>query len=70
LPSDVLARQFFADLTFYVCLNVIGFYGRYVGEINLRRGFLDKQGCIEATFKLKLEKGHEVFLKELPKDLL
>jgi hypothetical protein len=35
-------------------------YSRYVGDINMRRGFLDKRGCIETTFRLKHEKDKEV----------
>jgi hypothetical protein len=31
-----------------------------VGDINMRRGFLDKRGCIETTFRLKHEKDKEV----------
>ena len=46
-------KQYFADLVFYLTLNFVGFYFRYVGEINMRRGFLDKRSCIETTFKLK-----------------
>ena len=45
---------------FYASLNFVGYYVRYVGEINMRRGFLDKRGCIDATFKLKYEKEQEV----------
>lgn len=51
--------QLLADIVFYVSLNFIGFYMRYVGEINMRRGFLDKRGCIETTFKLKYEREQE-----------
>ncbi len=47
-------------MVFYASLNFIGLYVRYVGEINMRRGFLDKRGCIETTFKLKYEKEQEV----------
>ncbi len=58
-PGDFV-KQYFADVVFYLTLNFIGFYFRYVGEINMRRGFLDKRGCIETTFKLKYEKEQEV----------
>ena len=53
-------KQLFADLVFYLSLNFVGFYVRYVGEINMRRGFLDKHGCIKSTFKLRYEKEQEV----------
>jgi hypothetical protein len=58
--TEDFVQQFFADGVFYLTLNFIGFYFRYVGEINMRRGFLDKRGCIETTFKLKYEKEQEV----------
>ena len=60
MPGSEVARQAAADAVYYVTLNLIGFYVRYVGEINMRRGFLDKRGCIETTFKLKYEKEQEV----------
>ncbi len=53
-------KQVLADFAFYLTLNFVGLYVRYVGEINMRRGFLDKRGCIETTFKLKYEKEQEV----------
>ena len=62
MPGSEVARQAAADAVYYVTLNLIGFYVRYVGEINMRRGFLDKRGCIETTFKLKYEKEQEVLL--------
>ena len=52
--------QIGADLVFFISLNCIGFYVKYVSEINMRRGFLDKRSCIETTFKLKYEKEQEV----------
>ena len=55
-----LFLQFGADLVFFLSLNLIGFYVKYVSEINMRRGFLDKRSCIETTFKLKYEKEQEV----------
>ena len=55
-----IAQQCLADLVFYISLNFVGFYIRYVNEINMRRGFLDKRSCIETTFKLKYEKEQEV----------
>lgn len=60
MESKALVKQLVADIVFYATLNFIGFYVRYVGEINMRRGFLDKRSCIDATFKLKYEKEQEV----------
>lgn len=65
------ARQVMADVVFYATLNFVGLYVRYVGEINMRRGFLDKRGCIETTFKLKYEKEQEenLLLSIIPKHI-
>ncbi len=70
-PEDrgQLAAQVLADLVFYASLNFVGFYIRYVGEINMRRGFLDKRSCIETTFKLKYEKEQEVRLRSCKRAL-
>ena len=59
MTESEVFQQASADLVYYITLNGIGFYVRYVGEINMRRGFLDKRGCIETTFKLKYEKEQE-----------
>ena len=65
MESRQIAQQCLADLVFYISLNFVGFYLRYVNEINMRRGFLDKRSCIETTFKLKYEKEQEVISKVL-----
>ena len=64
-------HQVCAEILFYVTLNFIGLYVRYVGEIFMRRGFLDKRGCIETTFKLKYEKEQEenLLLSIIPKQI-
>ena len=54
------AQQLMADIMFHLCVNLTGWYLRYVCDINMRRGFLDKRGCIETTFRLKYEKEQEV----------
>ena len=54
------AQQLMADIIFHLCVNLTGWYLRYVCDINMRRGFLDKRGCIETTFRLKYEKEQEV----------
>ena len=58
--TNHILLQIGADLVFFLTLNMIGFYVKYVSEINMRRGFLDKRSCIETTFKLKYEKEQEV----------
>lgn len=71
LEGSQIATQVMADLVFYASLNFVGFYVRYVGEINMRRGFLDKRGCIETTFKLKHEKEQveNLLLSIIPKHI-
>ena len=49
-----------ADIVFLACLNLNGLYVRYVRDVSMRRGFLDKRGCIETTYRLKHEKDQEV----------
>ena len=63
--------QVCADVIFYLALNFVGLYIRYVGEIFMRRGFLDKRDCIETTFKLKYEKEQEenLLLSIIPKQI-
>ena len=64
-------KEVFAEIIFHITLNFIGAYIRYVGEIFMRRGFLDKRGCIETTFKLKYEKEQEenLLLSIIPKQI-
>ncbi|CAB4062181.1 E4.6.1.1 [Lepeophtheirus salmonis] len=59
LSSETILIQLAADAVYYLSLNFVGFFVRYVGEINLRRGFMDKRTCIETTYKLKYEKEQE-----------
>ena len=59
-----IGQQLAADVVFHICVNLIGWYMRYVGDINMRRGFLDKRGCIETTFRLKYEKEQEVSIQD------
>ena len=64
-------QQLLADITFHLCVNLTGWYLRYVCDINMRRGFLDKRGCIETTFRLKFEKEQEesLLLSIIPKHI-
>jgi hypothetical protein len=36
MEGGLLVKQLSADIVFYICLNFVGFYVRYVGEINMR----------------------------------
>ena len=60
LETSQIILQFMTDIVFYASLNFVGFYLRFVNEINMRRGFLNKRNSIETTFKLKYEKEQEV----------
>ena len=62
LETSQIILQFMTDIVFYASLNFVGFYLRFVNEINMRRGFLNKRNSIETTFKLKYEKEQEVNL--------
>ena len=63
--------QLGSDIIFHFCVNIVGLYIRYVSDINMRRGFLDKRGCIETTFRLKYEKEQEegLLLSIIPKHI-
>ena len=60
-----------SDIIFHTCINIVGWLLRYVSDINMRRGFLDKRGCIETTFRLKFEKEQEesLLLSIIPKHI-
>ena len=64
-------QQLMADITFHLCVNLTGWYLRYVCDINMRRGFLDKRVCIETTFRLDYEKQQEenLLLSIIPKHI-
>ena len=64
-------QQLGADIIFHACINLVGWLLRYVSDINMRRGFLDKRGCIETTFRLKFEKKQEesLLLSIIPKHI-
>ena len=64
-------QQLGADIIFHACVNLVGWLLRYVSDINMRRGFLDKRGCIETTFRLKFEKKQEesLLLSIIPKHI-
>ena len=63
--------QLAADIIYHVCVNLIGWFVRYVVDINMRRGFLDKRVCIETTFRLDYEKEQEenLLLSIIPKHI-
>ena len=63
--------QLAADIIYHLCVNLIGWFVRYVVDINMRRGFLDKRVCIETTFRLDYEKQQEenLLLSIIPKHI-
>ena len=63
--------QLAADIVYHLCVNLIGWFVRYVVDINMRRGFLDKRVCIETTFRLDYEKQQEenLLLSIIPKHI-
>ena len=56
---------------YHLIVNLIGWFMRYVVDINMRRGFLDKRVCIETTFRLDYEKQQEenLLLSIIPKHI-
>ena len=63
--------QLAADIIYHLCVNLVGWFVRYVVDINMRRGFLDKRVCIETTFRLDYEKKQEenLLLSIIPKHI-
>ncbi|XP_071445026.1 adenylate cyclase type 2 [Hetaerina americana] len=52
-------RRIVADAIYFVCVNILGLYLRYVDEVMIRRTFLDRRACIKCTNMLKYEKDQE-----------
>ncbi|XP_035736454.1 adenylate cyclase type 2-like isoform X3 [Vespa mandarinia] len=47
------------DAIYYVCVNGLGLYFRFMNEVVIRRSFLDRRKCVETTLKLNYEKDQE-----------
>ncbi|XP_070150500.1 adenylyl cyclase X E [Polyergus mexicanus] len=48
-----------ADAIYFVCINGLGLYFRFMNEVVIRRSFLDRRKCVESTLRLNYEKDQE-----------
>lgn len=56
--------QIVSDAIYFVCVNALGLYFRFMNEVVIRRSFLDRRKCVESTLRLNYEKDQEVGLNE------
>ncbi|XP_076623646.1 adenylyl cyclase X D [Colletes latitarsis] len=47
------------DTIYFVCVNGLGLYFRFMNEVCIRRSFLDRRKCVESTLRLTYEKDQE-----------
>ncbi|XP_012259687.2 adenylate cyclase type 2-like isoform X2 [Athalia rosae] len=47
------------DAIYFICVNGLGLYFRFMNEVVIRRSFLDRRKCVESTLKLNYEKDQE-----------
>lgn len=59
-----LQSQIVSDVIYFVCVNSLGLYFRFMNEVVIRRSFLDRRKCVESTLRLNYEKDQEVGLNE------
>lgn len=55
--------QIVSDTIYFVCVNALGLYFRFMNEVVIRRSFLDRRKCVESTLRLNYEKDQEVGLR-------
>lgn len=48
-----------SDTIYFVCVNALGLYFRFMNEVVIRRSFLDRRKCVESTLRLNYEKDQE-----------
>ncbi|XP_063240231.1 adenylate cyclase type 2-like isoform X2 [Bacillus rossius redtenbacheri] len=67
-----LWQKLTSDAVYLICVNFHGLYFRLLNEISLRRTFLDRRACVEATHKLQYEKTQEehLLLSILPRHIV
>lgn len=54
--------QIVSDAIYFMCVNALGLYFRFMNEVVIRRSFLDRRKCVESTLRLNYEKDQEVGL--------
>ncbi|XP_011646135.1 adenylate cyclase type 2-like isoform X2 [Pogonomyrmex barbatus] len=47
------------EMIYFVCVNGLGLYFRFMNEVVIRRSFLDRRKCVESTLRLNYEKDQE-----------
>ncbi|XP_066592122.1 adenylyl cyclase X E-like isoform X2 [Prorops nasuta] len=47
------------DALYFICVNGLGLYFRFMNEVVIRRSFLDRRKCVESTLRLNYEKDQE-----------
>lgn len=62
---SLLQSQIVSDVIYFVCVNALGLYFRFMNEVVIRRSFLDRRKCVESTLRLNYEKDQEVGLNGL-----
>ncbi|PBC32829.1 Adenylate cyclase type [Apis cerana cerana] len=53
------STKIITDTIYFVCVNGLGLYFRFMNEIVTRRSFLDHRKCVESTLRLNYEKDQE-----------
>ncbi|XP_054012879.1 adenylate cyclase type 2-like isoform X2 [Hylaeus anthracinus] len=53
------ATKIITDTIYFVCVNGLGLYFRFMNEVFIRRTFLDRRKCVESTLRLTYEKDQE-----------
>nr|XP_033340223.1 adenylyl cyclase X E-like isoform X1 [Megalopta genalis] len=56
--SDYVTK-IITDTIYFICVNGLGLYFRFMNEVVIRRSFLDRRKCVESTLRLNYEKDQE-----------
>ncbi|XP_028045225.1 adenylate cyclase type 2 isoform X2 [Monomorium pharaonis] len=54
-----IVTKIVSDAIYFVCVNALGLYFRFMNEVVIRRSFLDRRKCVESTLRLNYEKDQE-----------
>ncbi|GAB1865684.1 adenylate cyclase [Camponotus japonicus] len=57
--SNTSDHKIIGDAIYFVCINGLGLYFRFMNEVVIRRSFLDRRKCVESTLRLNYEKDQE-----------
>ena len=53
------STKIITDAIYFICVNGLGLYFRFMNEVVIRRSFLDRRKCVESTLRLNYEKDQE-----------